>query len=327
MQRKAAGTMRVVATGRASHSGSAPDQGRNALLALAATAIEIAKHHDPGGAERLSVVPTVVRSGDAFNVVPADGELLFDMRADRSEAFDAGVRGRARRARRRRPSTLPMQRIWPGMDSREATRGLLERASARLGRPIVGVSRGGRERRQPLRAEHPAHRRRARPARRRRPHSRGVRARPVVPPACRGGAGACGRGARAGPPRRRAPGFLVEPSSVRLGTCDPLPCEHEHPNPSSDSEPSERGQGPAPARGGGRAGGNHRVHVADRGDQHAGLQPPRQRRHPGPATSTTSGASSPPRSSTQLAAPDREHDPVRVHGSDHRAARRARFSR
>ena len=89
VRRKAAGTMRVVATGRASHSGSAPDQGRNALLALAATAIELAKRHDPGGAERLSVVPTVMRSGDAFNVVPAGGELLFDMRADGSEAFDA----------------------------------------------------------------------------------------------------------------------------------------------------------------------------------------------------------------------------------------------
>ena len=39
------------------------------------------------GATRLSVVPTVVRSGEAFNVVPADGELLFDMRAARLEAF------------------------------------------------------------------------------------------------------------------------------------------------------------------------------------------------------------------------------------------------
>jgi glutamate carboxypeptidase len=88
------------------------------------------------------VVPTIVRSGDAFNVVPADGELLFDMRADRTESFEtvrAGI-----------PSELDgvaleaeMQRVWPGMDSREATRRLLERATARLGRPIAGVSRGG----------------------------------------------------------------------------------------------------------------------------------------------------------------------------------------
>ena len=36
VRRKAAGTLSVRAEGRASHSGSAPDRGRNALLALAA---------------------------------------------------------------------------------------------------------------------------------------------------------------------------------------------------------------------------------------------------------------------------------------------------
>ena len=77
VKRKAAGTMRVGATGRAAHSGSAPDQGRNALLALAATAIEVARRQDPDGPEHLSVVPTILRSGDAFNVVPAEGELPY----------------------------------------------------------------------------------------------------------------------------------------------------------------------------------------------------------------------------------------------------------
>ena len=142
VQRKAAGTMRVHATGRAAHSGSAPDRGRNALLALASTAIEIAKRHDPDGAERLSVVPTVVRSGEAFNVVPAEGELLCDMRADRSQAFDsvcAAVPGELDGV----GLDTKMLRIWPGMDSREATRELLERAGGRLGRPIIGCPRGG----------------------------------------------------------------------------------------------------------------------------------------------------------------------------------------
>jgi glutamate carboxypeptidase len=142
VKRKAAGTLRVGATGRAAHSGSAPDQGRNALLALAATATEVARRHDPDGPERLSVVPTILRSGDAFNVVPAEGELLFDMRADRSESFGA-VRAGVPRERDGVALEAEMQRVWPGMDSREATRGLLERASTRLGRPIVGVSRGG----------------------------------------------------------------------------------------------------------------------------------------------------------------------------------------
>jgi glutamate carboxypeptidase len=142
VQRKAAGTMRVAARGRAAHSGSAPDQGRNALLALAATAIEIARHHDPAGAEALSVVPTVVRSGDAFNVVPAEGELLFDMRAHRSESFDA-VCAAIRAELVGVELEAKLQRVWPGMNAWEATGGLLERASARLGRRIAGVARGG----------------------------------------------------------------------------------------------------------------------------------------------------------------------------------------
>jgi glutamate carboxypeptidase len=34
-------------------------------------------------------------------------------------------------------------REWPGMDSRAATAGLLERAGAAIGRPIVPAARGG----------------------------------------------------------------------------------------------------------------------------------------------------------------------------------------
>ena len=42
VRRKAAGTLRVIAAGRPSHSGSAPDQGVNALLALAENAVALA---------------------------------------------------------------------------------------------------------------------------------------------------------------------------------------------------------------------------------------------------------------------------------------------
>ena len=142
VRRKAAGTLRVEAEGAAAHSGSAPDQGRNALLALAAAAERVAALHDPGGRERLSAVPTVLRSGEAFNVVPADGELFCDLRADRLGAFDAVLGaipaevGGATLAGR-------LVRRWPGMDAREATRALLEEASRRLGRAVIGVERGG----------------------------------------------------------------------------------------------------------------------------------------------------------------------------------------
>ena len=142
VRRKAAGTLRVMARGRAAHSGSAPDQGRNALLALAAVAPIAASLHDPQGAERLSVVPTVIRSGEALNVVPAAGELIFDIRADRLEAFEPVVEAIPREVAGVALETT-VERLWPGMDSEAATAPLLERASARLGRRIVGVSRGG----------------------------------------------------------------------------------------------------------------------------------------------------------------------------------------
>jgi glutamate carboxypeptidase len=142
VRRKAAGTLRVRAIGRPAHSGSAPEQGANALLALAKAALAVCGRHDPAGADQLSVVPTIIRSGEAFNVVPAAGELVFDVRADRVEAVRAlldavpveldGVR-----------LEREMQRLWPGMNSARATRELLERASRRLGRAVVGVARGG----------------------------------------------------------------------------------------------------------------------------------------------------------------------------------------
>jgi glutamate carboxypeptidase len=142
VKRKAAGTLRVRATGRPAHSGSAPDQGANALLALADLARSLAAHHAPSGPDRMSVVPTVLRSGDAFNVVPAAGELIFDLRADRTEAFEQVMADV--------PPLLDevvveamMERVWPGMDTRVATERLLAAASRMLGRRIVGVSRGG----------------------------------------------------------------------------------------------------------------------------------------------------------------------------------------
>ncbi len=142
VKRKAAGTLLVDATGRAAHSGAAPDQGRNALLALARVADRVAAFHDLSGPEQLSVVPTVMHSGTAFNIVPASGELICDMRARTLEAFapvlasvpaeldEVGLHAR-------------MGREWPGMDSIAATAPVLAGAGRRLGKPIVGVPRGG----------------------------------------------------------------------------------------------------------------------------------------------------------------------------------------
>jgi glutamate carboxypeptidase len=142
VKRKAAGTLRVQATGRAAHSGSAPHRGRNALLALAGAAQMVAAEHAPGGADALSAVPTIMNAGEAFNVVPPSGELYCDLRAERLEAF-----GRVIEALPEEIDGVGLEaelvRQWPGMDAREETRELLHGASELLGRPVVGAERGG----------------------------------------------------------------------------------------------------------------------------------------------------------------------------------------
>jgi glutamate carboxypeptidase len=142
VQRKAAGTLQVLAHGRKAHSGSAPDKGANALLALASAAQAVATRHDPQGPERLTAVPTVINCGEAFNVVPGAGELLCDLRADDVNTFDTVLAALPERVDGVRLESTFLRR-WPSMDSRAQTAPMLAEAAQRLGRPIVAVSRGG----------------------------------------------------------------------------------------------------------------------------------------------------------------------------------------
>jgi len=142
VRRKAAASIEVVAHGRSAHAGSRPDDGRNALLALATVAHQLAALHDPSGPGALSVVPTIIHCGEAVNVVPADGQLTCDLRADEIAVIE--------RALDRVPPEIDgvmldasFGRRWPGMDHRDRALPVLERAGATLGRPIVGRSRGG----------------------------------------------------------------------------------------------------------------------------------------------------------------------------------------
>ncbi|HVF79105.1 MAG TPA: M20/M25/M40 family metallo-hydrolase [Solirubrobacteraceae bacterium] len=142
VRRKAAGTLRVLAHGRSAHSGSAPEKGANALLALASAAQAVAACHDPAGPSHLTAVPTVVQSGEAFNVVPASGRLLCDLRADDLATFDVVLAGLPDAVDGVRLESALLRR-WPGMDSSGATAAMLTAAGTRLGRPIVGTARGG----------------------------------------------------------------------------------------------------------------------------------------------------------------------------------------
>ena len=142
VRRKAAGTLVVRAHGRSAHSGTAPEKGINALLALARAAQVIAESAAPGGDDALTAVPTVMRSGNAFNVVPSDGELICDLRSRRLGAIKEVIEALPDRLEDARIDAT-LLRAWPSMEAEEATAGLLEHGGELLGTPIVGGARGG----------------------------------------------------------------------------------------------------------------------------------------------------------------------------------------
>ena len=84
----------------------------------------------------------MLRSGDAFNVVPGRGELFCDLRADDLDAIEA-CWTRSRGEVDGVALDAELIRRWPGMHSEAATAPLLERASAALGRPVAAAARGG----------------------------------------------------------------------------------------------------------------------------------------------------------------------------------------
>jgi glutamate carboxypeptidase len=78
--RKGARWFRIHATGRAAHAGEAPDEGRNAAVALAREALRIAELH--GARDELTLQVTGLEAGEGgLNTVPGTGSLTGDLRA------------------------------------------------------------------------------------------------------------------------------------------------------------------------------------------------------------------------------------------------------
>ena len=98
VRRKAAATRGRPGAGRAAHSGAAPELGPERPARARGGRAAGRRANDPAGPDRVTAVPTVIKSGEAFNVVPADGELICDLRGDRLEALEAVLE-------RSRPST------------------------------------------------------------------------------------------------------------------------------------------------------------------------------------------------------------------------------
>ena len=160
VKRKAAARCEVQATGtpRALRLG-APSKGRSALLALAAVAQRVAASSDPAGPERLTAVPTILRSGEAFNVVPPRGRLVCDLRADRLEAFE--------------PVLEP-----PCRSELDGVRHRVDAGARLAGHGHARGHRAGLLEARRERAGAPAGRRRARRRQRREPHRAGDRGSP-----------------------------------------------------------------------------------------------------------------------------------------------------
>lgn len=76
--RKGASTYKLSFSGRASHAGNAPEQGRSTITELAHWILEINKLANPEVGTTLNV--GVVKGGDAGNIVPDKAEALVDLR-------------------------------------------------------------------------------------------------------------------------------------------------------------------------------------------------------------------------------------------------------
>jgi len=107
--------------GRASHAGSAPEQGRNAVYELAHQLLQMRDLSDP--AKAVKVNWTVVSGGSVPNAIPAEARAIGDMRADDERNF-AAVEARIRE--RIRDHLIPdttvevrFERLYPPLPFRE----------------------------------------------------------------------------------------------------------------------------------------------------------------------------------------------------------------
>ena len=138
--------MRV--TGRASHAGQAPEQGRNALYELANQILQMRDLSDPRTGVKLNW--TVASAGTVRNIIPASAQAMADVRVQRVSDWDdieAKVRERVKKTLI--PDTkvdVIVERRRPPLQPTEAARRVADRARriyAELGRTLTVASEGG----------------------------------------------------------------------------------------------------------------------------------------------------------------------------------------
>ena len=135
------GAVLLEVTGRASHAGGAPEQGRNALYELAHQMLQMRDLSDAEAGIKLNW--TLASGGSARNVIPARARATADFRVLRVAAYDEVERlVRERVGNQLIPDTtveVSFERRRPPLEVSEASRSLAAHAQSvyrELGRPL-----------------------------------------------------------------------------------------------------------------------------------------------------------------------------------------------
>jgi glutamate carboxypeptidase len=127
------GALLLKVTGRASHAGQAPEQGRNALYEMAHQIMQMRDLSDPATGVKLNW--TVASAGTVRNIIPAAAQAMADVRVQRQTSWD----GIERRVRERIAKTLipetkvdvVLERRRPPLEPTEPSRRLSAHAQKR----------------------------------------------------------------------------------------------------------------------------------------------------------------------------------------------------
>ena len=126
------GAVLLSVTGRASHAGSAPERGRNALYELAHQVLQMRDLTDAAAGIKLNW--TIAAAGATRNVIPAEARATADFRVLRASGYDIVERAvRARIRHRLIPGTtveVSFERRRPPLVANDASRALAAHAQA-----------------------------------------------------------------------------------------------------------------------------------------------------------------------------------------------------
>src|SRR5688572_21079600 len=141
------GNVVLKVTGRASHAGSAPERGRNALYEMAHQIMQMRDLSDP--ATGLKMNWTVAAAGSVRNVIPASAQATADVRVQRVADWDVIERRvRERVAKTLIPDTkvdVVLERRRPPLEPTDASRALALRAQriySEIGRTLRLATEG-----------------------------------------------------------------------------------------------------------------------------------------------------------------------------------------